>query len=524
MNNTFDQLRNWEVKKIVLENTESEERIQEMIDFLDIRVVWQEQAKRNLVDWFFKSINTLNKSEHPLFIALLSWPTWVGKSEVCKAFAEYLLWSADRLVRINGELLQDSHAKTNLIGSPRSYVWYWEKTILSAKSVYKWYEEAMKDNSINENIKHLPQSSIIVIEEIDKIHQQVKQAFLWMFDNWLLELSNWEVVNFRNSIILMTSNLWQAEISAEHDRPMMWFVNTTDKKRDAKNIEKDAIKKWFSPEFLWRIDKEISFDRLSNEELEKIVHLNINKLKTDLKKLYKNISGLNVHKKVITYILEESDSDSKGARDLVRTFNRLLRYPLAQVIQSNWLWEHWRLSFRINAELVKWEIEFSLWSGSIEDVEDTTKHEIAEILTWCEEDEERKNIIQGSLMMWIVQDIKEIWDKIWFGLNGDWTFMKFNATWIWHKEWVEIFQKDFDKIWEEGMHDLEDIKYMLYADFLDKVWNWMQVMSILVRDLRMSQENIIDTFWEKYEEFYRPGIKPQVMSRRLKIWYNNSGK
>lgn len=511
MKNEIEQLRSGEIKKIKLENWDSKERIEDIIWALNQEVIGQESAKQELVDAFFKSLNPLNDTDGPLMIKLLTGPTWVWKTEVVKAFTKELLWDSNRMVRINCETLQDAHAKTNLLWAPKSYVWYGEKTMLSGKTVYAWWIEARQKNQLHESLKWRNQFAIILFDEIEKMHNEWIQALLWMFDNWMLELSTGEKVNFRNSIILMTSNIGQAEISREKNKPTIGFVNTNDSKRDNKNIEKKAIKERFSPEFNWRIGNPISFDSLSNEELEKIIDLNINKLKTDLSKVFKNITGLNTSKKVIEHVLSQSDSKNKGARDLVREFNNLIRSPLAQVIQSNDLWSL-KYSFCINVWMEDWEVSFSLWKKSISELKEEVKSKSVKIIETSDFDEKAKQMIKQVLIMWFKKDVQDVWDMIskWIKIGK-----------LSNEQWTVMFWKEFNELLELWFHDVEDIKFMLYSNFIEKVHIWDHVSEDLCRNLDMNIDDCSFTFWEKFEEFYKKGYKESVIIRRLKIWFNN---
>ena len=182
---------------------------QEFLDAMDTSIIWQDKAKKEIARLLKNSILDTQRKEWPLWVLFFSWPTWVGKTEIIKSISEHLMWIKHHFTKINCEQYQQSHTVQNLLWSPKSFVWYNDKTPLEPSLVEWFYESSQKMWKLHHSIKHIQGFNIILFDEIEKAHTDVQQALLWLLDEWRIEFSNWTIWNYTNSIIIFTSNIWQ---------------------------------------------------------------------------------------------------------------------------------------------------------------------------------------------------------------------------------------------------------------------------------------------------------------------------
>jgi ATP-dependent Clp protease ATP-binding subunit ClpB len=244
----------------------------------------------------------LQDPNRPIGSFMFLGPTGVGKTELTKALAEFLFDDETAIVRIDMSEYMEKHSVSRLIGAPPGYV---------------GYEEG---GSLTETVRRRPYQ-VVLFDEVEKAHPDIFNVLLQVLDEGRLTDGQGKTVDFRNTIIVMTSNL-----GAEH-----LSVQGSDKLDESIQHQKvlDVVRKHFRPEFLNRLDEIIVFDRLSQENMGQIVHIQLQNLRKLLKS--RNIS-LNIDDKATDYLAKSGFDPLYGARPLKRIIQRLLQNPLADLL------------------------------------------------------------------------------------------------------------------------------------------------------------------------------------------------
>ena len=280
---------------------------------LHSRVVGQEDAIRAIADAVRRSRAGLNDPRRPIGSFIFLGTTGVGKTELAKALAEYLFDDENLMTRIDMSEYQEKHAVSRLVGAPPGYV---------------GYEEG---GQLTEAVRRKPYS-VVLFDEIEKAHPDVFNILLQVLDDGHLTDNKGRLVNFKNTIIIMTSNMGSSVIRDN-------FAKMTDANRE-ETIDKtkeqvlDMLKQTIRPEFLNRIDEIIMFTPLSRVEIEEIVGLQIASVK---KMLAVNGVTLEATPAAISYLADEGYDPEFGARPVKRVIqrqvlNRLSKDILAQKI------------------------------------------------------------------------------------------------------------------------------------------------------------------------------------------------
>ena len=282
--------------------TESE-KLLKLEENLHNRVIGQNNAVEAVANAIRRSRAGLrNRKRPPSFIFV--GPTGVGKTELAKTLAEELFSSEDAIIRLDMSEFMEKHAVSKLIGAPPGYV---------------GYDEA---GQLTEKVRRHPYS-IILLDEIEKAHADVFNILLQILDEGRLTDSQGKLVSFENTIIILTSN---AGTGASHS---LGF-NQTAKEKDARIVE--ALKEYFRPEFLNRIDEIIVFHELTEDEILKIVDLMIKEVNVELKKFNSKIELTNKAKKQLAKV----GYDVKyGARQLRREIQKNIENSIAELILKN---------------------------------------------------------------------------------------------------------------------------------------------------------------------------------------------
>lgn len=259
------------------------------------RVVGQDQAVVAVSNAIRRNKTGLNDENKPLGSFLFAGPTGVGKTELAKVLADFLFDSDKSLTRIDMSEYMEKFSVTRLIGAPPGYVGYDE------------------GGQLTEVVRRQPYS-VVLFDEIEKAHPDVFNILLQVLDDGRLTDGQGRVVDFRNTIIIMTSNLGSSLILENPDFEL------------AKSQVLELIKKSFKPEFINRIDEMIVFNRLDKEAIKKIVELQLQGLKRRLNQ--KNL-GLNWSEATVTLIADAGYSPDFGARPIKRALVNLVENPLA---------------------------------------------------------------------------------------------------------------------------------------------------------------------------------------------------
>ena len=297
--------------------TESEnEKLKNLEKNLHERVVGQNEAVEAVSKAIRRGRVGLKDPNRPIGSFLFLGPTGVGKTELSKALAECLFGNEDSMIRIDMSEYMEGHSVSKLIGSPPGYVGYDE------------------GGQLTEKIRRNPYS-VILFDEIEKAHPDVMNMLLQILDDGRLTDSNGRTVNFKNTVIIMTSNVGARLIT---DKKTLGFTSKTDENtennKEYEETKKDVmaeLKKEFRPEFINRIDEIIVFHKLQNDEMRQIVDI---MLKAVINRMEKQNIKIEVAEAVKDKIIEKGVDTNFGARPLKRTIQNMIEDNLAEAILS----------------------------------------------------------------------------------------------------------------------------------------------------------------------------------------------
>ena len=275
------------------------------------RVVGQDEAIEAVADAVRRSRAGLQDPKRPIGSFIFLGTTGVGKTELAKALAEYLFNDENMMTRIDMSEYQEKFSVSRLVGAPPGYVGYDE------------------GGQLTEAVRRKPYS-VVLFDEIEKAHPDVFNILLQVLDDGRLTDNKGRVVNFKNTIIIMTSNLGSAFIQSKFDE--MKRKNDSEKEKileDTKNGVLDMLKKTIRPEFLNRIHDIIMFQPLNKEEIEQIVRLQINAV---VKRLAAQEVTLHVNDDAIELIARAGFDPEFGARPVKRALQRLLLNDLSKAL------------------------------------------------------------------------------------------------------------------------------------------------------------------------------------------------
>lgn len=276
----------------------------EMEKFLDLenilskRVVGQNVAISAVSDAIRRNKTGLSDEDRPLGSFIFLGPTGVGKTELAKTLADFLFDDEKALTRIDMSEYMEKHTVSRLLGAPPGYVGYDE------------------GGQLTEAVRRRPYS-VILFDEIEKAHPDVFNVLLQLLDDGRLTDGQGRVVDFRNSIIILTSNLGGDLLLA------------ADKVEDVKDQILEIMKKTFKPEFLNRVDETILFNRLGRENVHKIVNIQLERLEA---RLADRKMELVLDDEVRDYISSEGFDPGYGARPIKRAIQNLIQNPLSKEI------------------------------------------------------------------------------------------------------------------------------------------------------------------------------------------------
>ena len=295
------------------------EKIINMENELQKKVIGQTEAIQKISRCVLRARAGIQDPNRPIGIFLFLGPTGVGKTELTKILSEFLFNDKKSLFRLDMSEFMEKHSVSKLIGSPPGYVGFEEGGILT------------------ESIRRKPYQ-LVLLDEIEKAHPDVFNLLLQVFDDGRLTDSKGRFVNFKNTIIIMTSNLGAELIEFSDEQKNQVEVFTKDK-----IMEK--VRKHFKPEFLNRIDESIIFNRLTKKEIKKIIDIQLDFLEEILKP--KKISA-KFDEKSKNWIVNEGFSNLYGARPLKRLIQKEIIDKIAHLILSNNIKEGSQVSVTVN--------------------------------------------------------------------------------------------------------------------------------------------------------------------------------
>ena len=295
--------------------TEGEsERLLKLEETLHNRVIGQSDAVTAISKAIRRARVGLKSPNRPIGSFIFSGPTGVGKTELAKALAEAIFGSEDNMIRVDMSEFMEKHSTAKLIGSPPGYVGYDDGGHLAELVRKKPY-------------------SVILFDEIEKAHPDVFNIMLQILDDGRLTDAKGRHINFKNTVIIMTSNVGASMITTQGK---LGFSTAETAKQDKyeklKETVNEELKKAFRPEFLNRIDDIIVFSHLSKEEIRQIVDLMMKDL---FKRLSERDLSIEVTDEVKDYLAKDGYSEAYGARPLRRLIQKKIEDQLAEEILTN---------------------------------------------------------------------------------------------------------------------------------------------------------------------------------------------
>ncbi|MDQ5962840.1 MAG: ATP-dependent Clp protease ATP-binding subunit ClpB [Patescibacteria group bacterium] len=288
---------------------EEQEKLTRMEEELAKRVIGQRPAIEKISDAVRRSRAGINDPGRPIGSFLFLGPTGVGKTELTKALAEFMFNDDKALIKVDMSEYMEKHSISKLIGSPPGYVGYDES------------------GQLTEAVRHRPYA-VILFDEVEKAHPEVFNLLLQVLDEGRLTDSKGRIVNFKNTIIIMTSNIGSQYIQKMEQ--IGFGNNEADSEyTQVKERVMEALKDFFKPEFLNRLDDTIIFDVLSKSEIKKIVGLQIDIL---AKRLLEKEITLKVSDDVLLLIAEKSFDPHYGARPIKRYVQTTILNKIASLM------------------------------------------------------------------------------------------------------------------------------------------------------------------------------------------------
>ncbi|AKO95618.1 ATP-dependent chaperone ClpB [Marinovum algicola DG 898] len=277
------------------------EKLLRMEEDLHRRVVGQNQAVKAVSNAVRRARAGLNDENRPLGSFLFLGPTGVGKTELTKAVADFLFDDDNAMVRIDMSEFMEKHAVARLIGAPPGYVGYDEGGVLT------------------EAVRRRPYQ-VVLFDEVEKAHPDVFNVLLQVLDDGVLTDGQGRTVDFKQTLIVLTSNLGSQALSQLPEG-----ADSAQARRDVM----DAVRAHFRPEFLNRLDETIIFDRLKREDMSGIVDIQLDRL---LKRLATRKIALELDETARKWLADEGYDPVFGARPLKRVIQRALQDPLAEML------------------------------------------------------------------------------------------------------------------------------------------------------------------------------------------------
>ena len=275
------------------------QKLLKMEDRLKSQVVGQDQAVELVASAIRRSRSGLSDPHRPVGVFLFVGPTGVGKTELAKALTGFLFDNEQAMVRLDMSEYMEKHSVSRLVGAPPGYV---------------GYEEG---GQLTEAVRRRPYS-VILLDEIEKAHPDVFNILLQIFDEGRLTDGQGRTVNFRNTVVIMTSNLGTQSISPD------------DSAEKIRRTIDEEFKQHFRPEFLNRIDETVIFNYLSKKDMEKIVDIQLETIR--LRLVENNKVTLKVSQKAVDLLASKGFDPVFGARPLKRLIQKLIVDPLAVTI------------------------------------------------------------------------------------------------------------------------------------------------------------------------------------------------
>ncbi|MEJ1356281.1 MAG: ATP-dependent Clp protease ATP-binding subunit [Candidatus Sedimenticola sp. (ex Thyasira tokunagai)] len=273
------------------------------------RIVGQEDAVHSVADAIRRNRSGITSPRRPIGSFLFLGPTGVGKTELARALAAFLLDDESRIVRLDMSEYMERHEVSKMIGAPPGYIGYGE------------------GGQLTEKVRRNPYT-VVLLDEVEKAHPDVFNMLLQILEDGQLTDAQGRTISFRNTILIGTSNLGTESLSPEK-RSIGFIQSEMPDYRDAKHMVMHEVKKFFKPEFLNRLDDIIVFHYLEEAHVEKIAEMFVSEL---VERMKKQGIQINVDHEVVTKLAHDGFNPFYGARPLRREVERQVENPLAMKI------------------------------------------------------------------------------------------------------------------------------------------------------------------------------------------------
>lgn len=278
---------------------------------LNSEVIGQQEAVESVVRAIRRNRAGLKDPGKPIGSFLFAGPTGVGKTLLAKKLAEYMFGSGERMIRIDMSEYLEKHSVSRLIGAPPGYV---------------GYEDG---GQLSEQVRRKPYS-VVLLDEIEKAHPDIFNLLLQILDEGRLTDGSGRMIDFRNTIIILTSNIGSRQAAEFKDRVGFYTSNSENASlKSRKNIIDKALSRAFAPEFINRLDETVCFKPLSREDIIRVVEIETGKLKSHLAS-----SGLSleIDAEAMDFLVSSGYDPQNGARPLKRAIQRYVEDPVSELI------------------------------------------------------------------------------------------------------------------------------------------------------------------------------------------------
>ena len=310
------------------------DKLVHMEDRLGERLIGQTEAVHAVADAIRRARSGLKDPKRPIGSFIFIGPSGVGKTELAKALAEFLFDDEDALVRIDMSEYREQHTVSRLFGAPPGYV---------------GYEEG---GQLTEALRRRPYR-VILFDEIEKAHPEVWNSLLQILDDGRLTDGQGRVVDFRNTVLIMTSNLGTEYINKAGTLGFIGTENSSNEDREAKLKIDKALKSTFRPEFINRIDEIIMFSKLSVDDMKQIVDLQMEEIR---QRLAENNIGITLEDDARTWLASIGYDPAFGARPLRRALQKYIESPVSMKYLSGEIKANDKITVRKKADAEDLEI------------------------------------------------------------------------------------------------------------------------------------------------------------------------
>ena len=305
-------------------------RLMKMKDVLQKRIIGQDEAIEKVVRAIQRNRAGIKDPGKPIGTFLFFGPTGVGKTQLAKSLAEYLFDSEDNMIRLDMSEYMEKFNVSRLIGAPPGYV---------------GFEEG---GQLSERVRRKPYC-VVLLDEIEKAHPDVFNLLLQVMDEGRLTDSTGRTISFKNTIVIMTSNVGSRELE-EYGSGVGFSTSSRNVEGNRKNVVEKAVRKAFPPEFINRVDEQVFFKHLDKADIEKIIDIELKDLKSRVKDAGFELTVTAAAKRVVA---DAGYDPNYGARPLKRAIQRFIEDPVSERIITERIFGGKRSSGKLRVGLSK---------------------------------------------------------------------------------------------------------------------------------------------------------------------------